>query len=466
MNRQEFIDAGILDELANVLDNRAAALALLEDIGYPRGDLPPFDTAANFWRQAIHEVASGRVAGGLDGLRQAAARRYRYNQIFNPPQQAAQPAAVAQAAARADAGTSIIATGGSDDVHQLIDQARAIWREIGGAGDVDLGFVSGENVQLHLPQARPEQAIELARIMDRRQLAARTTVIPGDFRDYLLHRIFVEGPDQGRFELSDIPASTRLKDVMRAVMNEYYGEIWPRDGSGRSRPAIVDLVNPETGAQQRLDPESSLHDNQVEDGATLHVAPESTAGGINPRIREEALSRVRAQIMAYAQEHVDFRVRANAKIAPTEYLFHFAAPGWGPPSLPGEQPYPVDRHEVLLLLPIDFPMKAPVAFWQGPIFHPNVHRQTGKVCLGVLEDRYRPGLDFGELCQILVDIAAYRNYEIREGYDSEAREWAISPAGQMAIEQRGGRSVTRLFLSIFDDQTREPLPMRIKRCDS
>ena len=29
---------------------------------------------------------------------------------------------------------------------------------------------------------------------------------------------------------------------------------------------------------------------------------------------------------------------------------------------------------------------APEAFWQTPIFHPNIHRETGKVCLGVLEE--------------------------------------------------------------------------------
>jgi hypothetical protein len=125
----------------------------------------------------------------------------------------------------------------------------------------------------------------------------------------------------------------------------------------------------------------------------------------------------------------------------------------------------VDEHEVLLLLPESFPMQAPAAFWQTPIFHPNVRRGNGKVCLGVLEDRYRPGLDFGDLCQMLADIAAYRNYEVREGYDAEAREWALSPAGQMAIEGRGGRSVARQLFMLLEDHFTEPLPLKIKRLD-
>ena len=49
---------------------------------------------------------------------------------------------------------------------------------------------------------------------------------------------------------------------------------------------------------------------------------------------------------------------------------------------------------------------------------------TGAVCLGVLQDSYSPGLDFGLVCQMLVDMAGYRNYELTEGYDPDAGRWA------------------------------------------
>ena len=49
------------------------------------------------------------------------------------------------------------------------------------------------------------------------------------------------------------------------------------------------------------------------------------------------------------------------------------------------------------------------------------------------------GIDFGEICQMLVDIASYQNYEVREGYNTEAMEWAVSPEGQALIDKVGSR---------------------------
>lgn len=458
MDWQDF-SRNVLSALANVFHDARSAEALLEDIGFPAGRIPTFTTgnAEQYWRQAAREVANGAVPGGLDGLVAAAAERYPHHPVFR------RHAPAAPDHDRRDSGASIVISGEAE-LRRVLERARAISAEQGLDGQVEVGFVTPDNIQLRFPTATPEQAAAVAGRLREEQLAERTTVVPNDFRDYLLQRLFVEGPDQGRFELSDIPASTRTKDIVQAVMSQYHEGIWPRDRDGQARNAVIDQVDEGTGAHTRLDPQSSLHESGVEDGATLHVAPESTAGAINPIIREEALARVRAQVLAYARAHPGFRVQANAKVAPTEYLLSFEAPGWGPPSDDGA-PYPVDRHKVLLLLPTNFPMQAPTAFWQSPIFHPNVHPKNGKVCLGALEDRYRPGLHFGELCQILVDIASYRNYEIREGYDRQARDWAVSKAGQAAIERRGGTSITRLLLSMIDDRTRAPLPLRIKRCD-
>ena len=458
---KEFVQRGYLAELARVFNNQQSAHALLEDVGFDRGRIPAWGDNVQpdvFWRGAAHEAEDGMVAGGLAALVRGAGDRYPHNQVFNPE------AGSAPLERRAETGPSIVVSG-EGKVHPVIDGTRKIARRNGVPGPVEPGYANAANVEMRLPEASPEQAREVAGELERQGLAERATAIANAVRDYLLERLYVEGPDQGRFELSDVPASTRLKDVVRAVLDDYDDEIWPRDRSGASRPAVIDRVEAD-GSQTRLNPHETVHESGLEDGDTVHVAPESTAGAVNPRRRDEALSRVRSQILAYAAAHPGFRVRANANVAPTEYLFNFDAPGWGPPAGAGGAPYPVDRHEVLLLRPADCPMLAPTAFWQTQIFHPNVHRENGKVCLGVLEDRYRPGLDFGELCQILVDIAGYRNYEIREGYDEEARNWAVSPEGQQAIEERGGRSVTRLLLALLEDQVHEPFPLLVKRMDT
>lgn len=101
-------------------------------------------------------------------------------------------------------------------------------------------------------------------------------------------------------------------------------------------------------------------------------------------------------------------------------------------------------------------------FWRTPIFHPNIDLRTGKVCLGALGDRYRPALDFGELCRLLIDIASYINYAVEGVYNANARNWALSDAGQIAIEQRGGQSVLRKE----QDERRVPSPLWIRRVDS
>ncbi|HLX08023.1 MAG TPA: effector-associated domain EAD1-containing protein [Thermoanaerobaculia bacterium] len=457
---QEFESNGLIGVVASIFNQENAAIGLLERIGFPRDLIPNFTAAGNprnFWRSVAIEIEHGRTRGGLEALLGAVADDYPYN-----PELAPYRAAESKPGERHTGGATVVIIG-DYDLHWLIDRARNL-AAARGWGAVELGIITGPTCQLHLPEATPEAAYELTEELRREGLTARTSVASSRFRDYLLESLRVEAQDTGRFELNAVPASTRVQEVARAVMSQYkQGDRWPHDKAGHARPAVVDKQE-DDGSTHRLDPAATLHESGIEDGSTLHVAPESTAG-INPRIRDEALARVRAQVMAYADALADFEVEANAVHAPTEYLLRFEAPGWGPPAEPGGQPRPVDVHEVLLVMPDEFPMAAPGAYWQTPVFHPNIDRDSGTVCLGELADRYRPALDFGPLCQMLVDIARYWNYEITEGYDQEARDWAVSPEGQIAIERRGGRSVLRRLLTRFQTETGEPPPLRIRRLD-
>jgi hypothetical protein len=340
---------------------------------------------------------------------------------------------------------------------------------MGLRGPVELGFRTARGtVAIDLPTEDSQLALQMADRLGR-ELGAREpglglNVATNGYRDIFIQRLFVEGPDQQRFEFNGVAASTRVRDIAQATISQYEDQVWPREKTGQRRPAVVDRQMPD-GSTRRLDPDSTLEQSEVRNGDTLHVAPGAQAGSVHPQIREEALARARAQVLTYAAAHAGFEVEANVHHAPTEYLFRFDAPSWAPSAAAGEGPRPISRHEVFLVLPPDFPMQAPQAFWQVPIFHPNIHPTNGAVCLGALADRYRPGLDFGELCQTLVDIAGYQNYEIREGYNKEAQEWALSPEGQMAIEAHGGQSVTRMLLRNIIQDTQEPPPLRIRRLD-
>jgi hypothetical protein len=475
---------GVIRELANVYGMGSEAQALLESIGFPRGQLPAgADSAEGFWGVAAHHIDAGLVEGGLLSLLDAARENYRYNSTFAqwaeelrrrraapgaPAADPAPPAAVESLEppqSGAEPRLSLIVTGYGDDVYGTIDRVRGLARESGLGAAVEIGWANQESIQFRLNGASQDQVLALGRALESSGNGLRTTFSRVPFEDFLLHRLLVEGPDQAHFELSNVPASTTVKDIARAIVTEYQDSAWPRDPNGQARPAVIDHVSPE-GAAQRLEPRDTLHESGVRDGDTLHMAPESTAGGVNPQFREEHLARARAQVVSYAAAHPGFEVLANATVAPTEYLFRFQENGWAPPPGKGESPIPVNEHEVLLVLPADFPVLAPVAFWQTLIFHPNVDAKTGKVCLGVLEDRYRPGLDFGELCQLLVDIAGYRNFETREGYNLEAQQWALSAAGQRAIESRGGRSEMRKALGMLEDFLVAPLPIQIRRRDT
>jgi nucleoside phosphorylase len=255
------------------------------------------------------------------------------------------------------------------------------------------------------------------------------------FHDYYMDPLYAEGPDGQRFELDHVRASTRVGDIAQGVMGEYSDAFWPTDKKGHQAPPTVDVRHP-SGEVQRLHSDQTLHDAGVRPHDTLSVFPERRAGSVNPFLRAESLTVVRNQILDFATSHPGFEVAANSQDIPTEYLFRFRAPGYAP----GSPPRLIDRHEVLLVTPPEFPVKAPQAYWQHDIFHPNVHAATGLVCLGVLADSYKPGLHFGTVCQMLIDMASYRNYALDEGYNQEAARWALSDEGQRAILAIGGRS--------------------------
>jgi hypothetical protein len=458
-------DQDVIDEVAELYSEQADARALLDRIGYPRTQVGEFGSPARFWQNIARQLRGG-ILEDVDDLRpliERAAETYPGNRVFRA--WLGPTPAPAAAAAAVDIGATILLSTRAD-VFELIDLARHLAQERGLTAPVRLLWASGDNVALYLQGADTEEALRFSNALHEAldgRLMRRPTVAADPVPDYLIHRLFVEGPDSARFEFNGVPGSTPVRDLARGLMSHYNEKMWPRDERGQARPTVVNHVQPD-GASHRLNPDRTLNQEGIGEDATLRVAPAGTAGaGVNPLVREEALARARAQVLDYARSHPGFEVMANAHHAPTEYVFRFRAAGWAPPTAAEESPAPIDWHEIYLLLSPDFPLKAPIAFWQTDVFHPNIDPQTGKVCLGVLEDRYRPGLDFGELCQVLVDIARYENYEVREGYNPKAQEWAISPEGQMLIESRGGQSVSRMLLRTMIQDVQDPLPLRIKR---
>ncbi len=287
-------------------------------------------------------------------------------------------------------------------------------------------------------------------------------VVPAGVNDYLIRELYVSGPDGRRFRLIDAPAQQTIADVAAGIVDQYGPSF-----SGRSRPTVMDQVLPD-GQGRRLSPDSTLHDAGVRDGSSLRLGFEATAGAVNPMDHQDALHRMRNQILHFAKSRPDLTVRGAPPSLPTDYEISFTQASFAPPQS-GADPVPVTRHVVQVLLRPEFPVTPPLVFWVSPIFHPNIWPQydsdaarrypqrQGLVCLGALASSYTPALSGAELCQTLIDIAAYRNYTVQvptgglgsdgseeladDYFDRAAAEWAHDH--QAEIKAMGGSPMIR-----------------------
>lgn len=248
-------------------------------------------------------------------------------------------------------------------------------------------------------------------------------VVPPGARDYLIGELIVRGPDGRRFRLVDAPAQQTIADIAAGVVEQYGKSI-----AGSGRPTVMDLILP-NGSSRRLPSEMTLEEAGLRDGYLISLGFEATAGVVNPLDHQDALHRMRNQILHFARLHEGITVSGAPPTLPTQYEISFSRRSFGPPAAPDGEPVPITDHTVLIQLSADFPETAPFAFWLTPVFHPNVFpnyeseaaaqfpERQGLVCLGVLSESYTPALDFGDLCRTLIDMAGYRNYSITEPTD-------------------------------------------------
>ncbi len=57
---------------------------------------------------------------------------------------------------------------------------------------------------------------------------------------------------------------------------------------------------------------------------------------------------------------------------------------------PEETGYSDGIFEVEVTFPSDYPIEAPLMKFITKIFHPNIHQETGEICLEVLKSDWRP----------------------------------------------------------------------------
>jgi len=447
LTARQIEDDGILDDLVGFYDNSVSAGGLLRKAEIKKGAFSTFGDPSikDWWRKVLDKLELGLCGdNSLFRLLQAAADECTGNDKLKPYQlNRSQPDN------RNNAGGNIKLTLPEtlsiEDICKIMDKAKEIVKETGKDLEMNLAYQNSTHLSLTIPDCNNQEELSLITKRIQEELSNEgfncdVQIENHNFRDYYTDPLTAEGPDSQRFAIERVRASTRVKDVARGIMSTYSDDIWPSRG-GQKTQAVVDKVMDKGQKGNRLNPTDTLHDAGVRPGDTLRVSPERTAGAINPMDRDAALARVRNEVLDFVDAHPGFTAQSNSPVAPTEYLFNFSTKGFAPSHFQDGWPRHINDHEVLLVLPGDFPVQAPEVWWQTDIFHPNIDPKTGFVCLGELQDQYRPALNMGVLCQLLIDLAAYRNYAETDALDMDAARWALSDKGQKAIKDIKGQTI-------------------------
>ena len=253
-------------------------------------------------------------------------------------------------------------------------------------------------------------------------------------QDNLIH-IIIEDTSRNQYKVS-VPRKTLLKELSTEFYEDIYQE--PRDQQGLQQRVVaelVDLKNPDR--TKRLKPEETLENLGLQDGAIIRVFPESIAGTVNQHKRISTLVADHKNLEELKRTNPKIDFIPNTSHAPSRYKIIFLEEGICGIKDNGE-PIISEKHEIEIILGEHYPGVAPNVQWKSKIFHPNISPETGKVCLGVLSDRYLPGLGLAKLVSMLFEMLQFRNYDIDNPFNEKAAEWAKKKENHHHIIAIGG----------------------------
>ncbi len=211
------------------------------------------------------------------------------------------------------------------------------------------------------------------------------------------------------------------------------------DSRNRQVRAVTDLVDPNNPERtKRLNSGQTADQAGLHDGDILRVFSESIAGAVDERVRMRALVADHRDMEELAEWNKHITFKANTTHAPTKYTVTFDCFGFEALLEDGHKPKTTDHHQMEIILDADYPRMAPRVRWLTPIFHPNIKPDNGAVCLGVIMDRYTPGLGVARLVTMLLEMAQYRNFDQYNPMNKTAAQWAADPAHHPYIEKIGG----------------------------
>ncbi|HEX5702654.1 MAG TPA: ubiquitin-conjugating enzyme E2 [Pyrinomonadaceae bacterium] len=263
--------------------------------------------------------------------------------------------------------------------------------------------------------------------------------------------LYIESPDGQRFEC-EVSSTTQLSKLAYDFFEE---RGWPRtDGRGRSQRAVLDLVDPEKPDRtKRLRGEQNVGDAGLWNGATLRVFPESIAGVVSEDARIKALTADYNELTELTEwnKHIKFEGENYFNNVPTIYKVSLNYPSFVGLKADGHTPIVGEEHRCEIELGAGYPREAPRVRWLTPIFHPNINADKGMVCLGILMDRYLPGLGLSRLVTMLAEMVQWRNFDATNCFNAEAGQWAVDPDHWDYIYQIGGSPFQGPVQDFLDD---------------
>ncbi len=202
----EFQNLGFLEEIADTFGVGENAGILLERFGFPEGDIPANpESSASFWRIICREISRGRTTHDLDHLIVLAADMYPGNAVF-------QSYGSRQSNTMVRSGASIYIPG-VQNAGEVLDVVLKYGRKM-DIGPLETAYSSEGNLCIYLTEQDMDVARRLAREVGR---ALNNGFAVKGRPDYLYSRMMVEGFDQRRLELIDIPNLTYSNNMEHSV---------------------------------------------------------------------------------------------------------------------------------------------------------------------------------------------------------------------------------------------------------
>ena len=77
----------------------------------------------------------------------------------------------------------------------------------------------------------------------------------------------------------------------------------------------------------------------------------------------------------------------------------------GPPG----SPYESGKFELSIKCSTNYPMSPPLITFKTPVFHPNIHFQSGEICLDILKSEWSPAWSLQTACRAIISLLTHHN---------------------------------------------------------